>query len=72
MSHEEVKLMHELKTYPPRVTMTVDTETAPGAFVVPVKVDGCAEDGELDVNLMLRPQGMYYSYNLTTIILLCS
>ena len=72
MSHEEVKLMHELKIYPPRVTMTVDTETAPGAFVVPVKVDGCAEDGELDVNLMLRPQGMYYSYNVTTIILLCS
>ena len=52
--------------------MTVDTETAPGAFVIPVKVDGCAEDGELDVNLMLRPQGMYYSYNVTTIILLCS
>ena len=61
MSHEKVKLMHDVKIYPPRVKMTIDTERASGAFTIPVKIDGCAEDGELDVELMLRPQGMYYS-----------
>ena len=53
--------MHDVKIYPPRVKMTIDTERASGAFTIPVKIDGCAEDGELDVELMLRPQGMYYS-----------
>ena len=61
MSHEEVRLMHKVKTYPPRVKMTIDSERASGAFIIPVKIDGCAEDGELDTELMLRPQGMYYN-----------
>ena len=65
MNYEEVRLMHEVKTYPPRVKMTVESEGASDVFIIPVKIDGCAKDGELDTELIFRPQGMYYIVQLT-------
>lgn len=57
MSHDEVRLMHKVRTYPPRVKMIIDSERASGTFIIPVKIKGCAEDGKLDTELMLRPEG---------------
>ena len=45
--------MHELKTYPPRVKMSIHQRSASDSFVIPVKINGCTEDGQLNVDLLI-------------------
>ena len=52
--------MHELRTYPPRVKISIH-RIAP-EFVIFVKIDGCTEDVDLDTELMFTKEGdnIYY------------
>ena len=46
--------MHELKTYPPRVEILISIhKSSTSDFVIPVKINGCAKDGQLDVDLLI-------------------
>lgn len=56
MSPVDVKLMHENKTHPPRVKMSVYKKTS-DVFKILVKIDGCAVDGQLNTELLFRPEG---------------
>ena len=51
--------MHDLRTYPPRVKMSVDKMSTSDRFVIPVKIDGCAEDGQMNVDLLITSEGTY-------------
>ena len=50
--------MHGIKTYPPRVTMSVYNNKVTDEFTIPVTVAGCAVEGQLDSDLWFRPEGM--------------
>lgn len=56
LSPAEVTVMHDIKTYPPRVKMSVHKIITSG-FIIPVKIDGCAEEGQLNTELLFRPGG---------------
>ena len=47
-----MKLKHEMKTYPPRVKMTVILADASDYVKIPVKFDGCSNDDQLSLDLM--------------------
>ena len=49
--------MHDIKTYPPRVKMSI-YKIVSGAFIIPVKIDGCLVDGKLNTELLFRPEGI--------------
>lgn len=55
--------MHELKTYPPRVKMSIhDKSSTSDSFILPVKINGCTEDGQLDVDLLITRESRGISY----------
>lgn len=61
MSLEEMRLMHENKTYPPRVIMKMSVlhENPSYQFIIPIKVEGCAVDEELNVDLLFTNEGIF-------------
>ena len=47
-----MRLRQELKTYPPRVKMTVTMKnTCHDAFVLPVEIAGCSRENQLNVDI---------------------
>ena len=68
--------MHELKTYPPRVEMTVYKTSTSDSFIIPVKINGCAEDGQLNLDLLITRDSrgkqlamlLYNSYEINVIL----
>ena len=56
--------MHELKTYPPRVKMSIYKTSTADSLVIPVKINGCTKDGQLNVDLLITRDsgGIYIVY----------
>ena len=50
-SVEKLKLRHELKTYPPRMKMTVVTQPSEH-LILPVQFEGCSDDCRLNLDLI--------------------
>lgn len=50
-----MKLMHEKKMYPPRVRMMVGMKNPDDIFKLSVKIEGCLEKNQLDIQLCFPP-----------------
>ena len=46
-----MQLRHERKMYPPRVKMTVVMKNPDTILKLPVRIDGCSSDNQLDTEL---------------------
>jgi hypothetical protein len=41
-----------MKTYPPQLKMSIHKPSTCNNFSIPVKINGCAEDGQLNIDLL--------------------
>ena len=48
---DAMQLRHERKMYPPRVKMTVAMKNADQMMKLPVRIEGCSGDDQLDTEL---------------------
>ena len=58
-----MQLRHERKMYPPRVKMTVAMKNSDHVMKLPVRIEGCSGDYQLDTELTF-PLGMTKSVSI--------
>jgi hypothetical protein len=56
-----MQLQHEKKMYPPRVKMMVGIKNPDDhdIYKLSVKIEGCSEQDQLDIQLLIFPPSMY-------------
>ena len=51
--YNQIKLRQKKNMYPPRVKLTVQMKSVDHIFKLPVKINGCSGDSQLDTELLL-------------------